>query len=498
MTFTKARSFSRLLVFALCGWLAAAGWLATPGSAQAFTLLGPWEDWMTPELSYRLPGDIGGPVNIHEGYRWNIPTISYGFERSFLDYFGSNGVAAVEAAIAILNALPPASAIDPDSYPLNIIKLNYEAEKQSLADLKSYALSLLLEHMGLADPLRYIYTLRDITPVGPNLFFHTVQRNFDPNTGQPSAYINDDWITYLIMAYEDGTGNTRHHTVNYPVDNVSENYDSIAALRYSAGSYATSLSKDDVGGLRFLLSASRVRWESLLPDVHSASGSQGPLVRGAIRPGVEKLSFVAHPTGAVGGEFLPLTNRWTDVYFENGVKYQPVERITTRPDITFSARDFEFAYYQRTGTTNWANHADMNGNWGGAGPGVIQPPVNITFSSRGSVFLNVDHPLSEIGAYKEGWLASFQSVNDPIIRYPAVQPPSRPTEVSLELLVDGAARTFQWLLFAPAYGKFQLQTSTNLADWTTIGSVTNTGAKVSTRYTGSANELQRFFRIRSE
>ena len=36
-----------------------------------------------------------------EEYRWNVPVLTYAFDQSFLDYFGSNGVAAVEKAFQI-------------------------------------------------------------------------------------------------------------------------------------------------------------------------------------------------------------------------------------------------------------------------------------------------------------------------------------------------------------------------------------------------------------
>src|SRR5439155_12205767 len=122
-----------------------------PIRADAFSLLGPYASWMDAQKSYQQPGDIGGPMNIGESYRWNIPVITYGFDRSFLDYFGSNGVAAVESAIGILNELPPASAIDPDDYPNYAWRANYLAQSEGLLDLKSQALSTLLEQMGLAD-----------------------------------------------------------------------------------------------------------------------------------------------------------------------------------------------------------------------------------------------------------------------------------------------------------------------------------------------------------
>src|ERR1051326_7906040 len=95
-----------------------------PQRVFGFSLLGPYADWMDIQKGYAQPGDIGGPMNIGEGYRWNIPTITYGFSRSFLDYFGSNGVAAVESAIAVLNQLPPASTVDLQNYTNKVLGYN--------------------------------------------------------------------------------------------------------------------------------------------------------------------------------------------------------------------------------------------------------------------------------------------------------------------------------------------------------------------------------------
>src|SRR5580700_3475220 len=87
-------------------------------SAWGFALLGPFAPWMVEPLTYRLPNAIGGPMKMGEGYRWNVPVITYGFDQSFLDYFGTNGVAAVESAIQILNDLPPASQVVLTNYQL--------------------------------------------------------------------------------------------------------------------------------------------------------------------------------------------------------------------------------------------------------------------------------------------------------------------------------------------------------------------------------------------
>src|SRR5207249_12047747 len=117
------------------------------------------------------------------------------------DYFGSNGVAAVESAIKILNDVPPASAIVLTNFGLDSLRRNYRAEAQHLLDLKSVTLSLLLEHLGLAQPQRSLFALRRTDPIFesfpdelwwpegtiPNLI---VERNFDPETLAPSHQVN--------------------------------------------------------------------------------------------------------------------------------------------------------------------------------------------------------------------------------------------------------------------------------------------------------------------
>src|SRR5690348_13821993 len=105
---------------------------------------------MTARLSYQDGGyTIGGPMDLGEGYRWNIPTITYGFDQSFFDFFGTNGVAAVESAIQMLNDLPPASTVDPNAFAFDTTRVNHQAEARGLIDLKSVTLSLLMEQLGL-------------------------------------------------------------------------------------------------------------------------------------------------------------------------------------------------------------------------------------------------------------------------------------------------------------------------------------------------------------
>ena len=100
-------------------------WLACAGTSQGFSLLGKgagtaeFPAWQTADydglrLDFDFPGDIGGPMRVNEGYRWNLPLITYAFDQSFINYFGADGMRAVDQAFAVFNSLPPMSKITTD------------------------------------------------------------------------------------------------------------------------------------------------------------------------------------------------------------------------------------------------------------------------------------------------------------------------------------------------------------------------------------------------
>lgn len=467
--------------------------------AHGFALIGPYADWMDKSKGYQAPGDIGGPMNIGEGYRWNVPVITYGFERPFLDYFGSNGVMAVEAAIQILNQVPPASQINPQSYPAQAWRLNYVAQAAGLMDLKSTALSLMLEQMGLATPERYTFCIRDFQgDGGSNYWFYVIQRNFDPLTAQYSPYVNDTMFMYYVLQFTPSPTPTNVFcdAVESVVDPFMSFSTTVAGFPPNTGFYPTNLSRDDVGGLRYLLNGSRVRFENLLPDVRAAT-SNTSLVVGAYRPGIEKITFVRHPTGLLSGEFLQFTNRWTDIYYSGDYPaYQPVERVTTRPDIVFTAQDLGANIVcNRTGTTNWANNSDLNGNWGGPGPGVIQPGVVISLNNTGPMRVN-QGPFflgEDSSILVQAW-GSFDGTTNQVIHYPVSQTPFQPTLVQFRLAVGNRTNDFHWLLSGAANGRFLFQTSTNLTSWLTLATITNSGAGFAYEFNAITNETSRFFR----
>src|SRR5882762_2638698 len=84
-----------------------------------------------PSIGYQIDGsDVFAPMNLGEEYRWNSGSITYGYDPSFLNYFGQAGVEAVEDAIRIINALPAMSQLSADlsEFPLDTRRFNHQAE----------------------------------------------------------------------------------------------------------------------------------------------------------------------------------------------------------------------------------------------------------------------------------------------------------------------------------------------------------------------------------
>jgi hypothetical protein len=182
------------------------------GSAKAFALLGPYADWMDITNSYRAGWDVGGPMDIGEEYRWNVPVVTYGFDPSFIEYFGTDGIDAVEQAVQILNDLTAASLIDLTDFTTFPVHANRTAIAGNGCDLKSLTLALILEQMGLTQPTRSVFVLRLWDPVFlsfeeewewpsgtiPN---NVVERNFDPETLASSHSVNGNWYTGDVISW---------------------------------------------------------------------------------------------------------------------------------------------------------------------------------------------------------------------------------------------------------------------------------------------------------
>jgi len=420
--------------------------LAFPASsAFAFSMLGPLEAYQIQRISYGhspvIIADIGGPKNLGEGYRWNIRTITYGFDPSFVNYFGQRGMEEVRKAIGILNALPPFSKMSADlsEFPLDTRRYNYEAGGLFLLDLKSAALALLVEELGLASPERYAWTLYARIPLtAPLVDYNVIMRNFDPVTWEPSKYVNGILYTYGIYEIPQPPYDWAD-AVEIPVDPLAATFSSVASGAEPlwggsliGGSFYTGLTRDDIGGLRYLYRPNAYYVEAPLPGTTLANGAPGSpvdpsntnAVITAVRPGVDKLTFVEAKFDSVVGPFIGVTNRYVDYYVTNNtlVKEYTQRILNVAPDILFSSADFGAALLIRTDTTGWANNEALNRSPVApplSGPGVITPPVVITFGKRGAFLINDNSSaqfLFEAGAVQDLlWGAFDGTTNRPIV-----------------------------------------------------------------------------------
>ena len=428
-----------LLVLALAG--------ALP-RAQAFSLLGAFDTWMTPEIGYQLggldlgnntlPPDVGGPMNLGEEYRWNLPLITYGFDESFLNYFGAKGVEEVEKAIKVFNDLPATSQMSADlsEFPLDTRRFNHRATALYLYDLRSYAMAALMEVMGAAPAERYVWTLRSRVVINNIPFYTVIRRNFDPLSLQPSAYVNSVLYTYQILQT---ITTPTYEAVEFEVDPTVPSVNSVSSfiglsvgifasgwtVNTSPGLFFTGLTRDDVAALRYLYRPSNYNVETLATNVVQASpgtasgtyliggstgsGSSNPwgapsgftnavgtnlaAIDVALRSGVDKVSFARVNYDSLVGGWVALTNVYVDKYITNYTqRSQTVQRTLTAPDVLFTAADLGIGVtspvmYRRT--IPLVNLDAQNGSETLAGPGLIQPPVTITFSKLGQFLINV-------------------------------------------------------------------------------------------------------------
>lgn len=202
--------------------------------------------------------------NIGEEYRWNTPLLTYAYDESFLSYFGSNGVVAVDNAIRMLNAIPPVSTIKTNyppvdrqapnlwNFPTRPDRYHGRAASARLLDIKSHALAELFSYMGLGNAEDNAYQFE---------FGAVALRNLDPISRMPSKYVNGSLLSFVLL----GTG-----VQSFPVDlmkpavTLAGTRDH-AATRLAEGKFLVAPTRDDIGGLRELYRKDNFNMEPLPP-----------------------------------------------------------------------------------------------------------------------------------------------------------------------------------------------------------------------------------------
>lgn len=430
------RQFLRILAGVVLG--------ASITRIYAFSLLGPYATWQTASIGYQYAGDAGGPMVINEGYRWPIPVVTYAYDATFLKYYGTDGVAAIESAIQVFNNLADANSMSDGltEFALEQYRNNPTAQALGLIDVKTRAMGRILEQIyGAAAAERFVWTLRSQIP-GPNApsqIFTTVQRNYDPISLDPSAYVNNTLYTYTVEVV---TTTPTWQTVNSSVDPLAPELTTLSGFtltggatlsaksairRFTAGGYYSGLTRDDAGLVRFNLHNNNVNVETLFADVVAGtsvgSGSSGsspwslvttvtntsgvtgfltnttPRVVTALRPGVGRYKFVrVNYDSLVGATLSPYAINWQDRYVtNNAIKSQTVSRLVTHPDFLFSSGDYgvdtlsgQPTLLNYTDTAAWVNNSALNSdgaNGGHFGPGVVSGLREIGFGYWGRYYV---------------------------------------------------------------------------------------------------------------
>ena len=421
-----------------------------PCLSFGFSFLGPLKPWHVPQNGYPLPGEIGGVVTPAEGFRWNVPVLYYAFDRTFIEYFGTNGIAAIEGGLKWFNDLPAASSMTANltEFPLNTRQFNFAARGMSLLDLRSQAMATLMEELGFANPERFVWTVRRYTPLNnPFADVVVIKQNFDPVTMRPSSYVNGALYTYELFpivvngtltavaaevkasdlrtrGYSSVAGAAYPGILQADVDPVTgELYDNSGDLKY--GEYFIGLTRDDAGAIRRLYGKNNLANEStsgnLLRVVDGGGGSGGGAwtpgggtggttngvltnLPPVLRPGIEKLRFQrVNYDSLVGNVFAPFNVTYDETYITNSqIRTRSVTRRVVQPDILFSAVDF-VGLVLRTTAGSWINNAAINSHenivgvtdttlslGADVGPGVITSdntgPITIAFSSMAPLY----------------------------------------------------------------------------------------------------------------
>jgi len=375
-------------------------------------------------------------MNLGEEYRWNVPTLYYAFTSDFLNYFGDYGAKEVDKALQMLNDLPSISELNIDDYPAGSLRMNHRAQALGLTDLKSFVLQNMVHLLGVSDPTRYVFCIRNRWTPGtcPPILYHIIQRSFDPDTLRPSPYINGDLWTYTTII----------DTCTPPPDYAwlePEPVDPMALLGYLHlpvtswygagflnGGYATTLTRDDVAALKYIYRANNYNVETVPPGVTGgtnfiASGGSpwgippwlltngfgtniatgtNAFIEPALRGGLEKVTWIRLDFDSILGSFFtPTTNQYTEQVIVNGrLVSQGIERVVQVPDVIFDAADLQGGdatdaiVNPNWAITAWQNNDAINGIAGQIGPGTMVPSVGtapaliLTLNSVGPIWGN--------------------------------------------------------------------------------------------------------------
>jgi hypothetical protein len=271
-------------------WLAALAMLVLGReSARAFSLGGPIangpDSWQTLEIGYNVPGDLTAPKQAGNEFRRVTPIMYYAFNVNYLNYFGLEGVKALDKAFALFNGVT-----NVDLYTSNLVefpdaaqRVNMRAVSLELTDVKSMTMGAMTEQLGLFQPGRAVWVLRNrFLPVGATCptgeEYDVMQRNLDILSDSTdfryNSYVNDTLYSYFIQEFCSTVppGDPTADAVEFPVDPDAQTFTAVAdygSVWYAGlalGGYYTGLTRDDVAGLRYLIETNNLNPEDTGSD----------------------------------------------------------------------------------------------------------------------------------------------------------------------------------------------------------------------------------------
>ena len=236
--------------------------------SQAFVLMGPSDPTATVnELTLMWPGSTGvSSANVNDFlygtpkdkfrfFRLNTPYLTYGFHESFVQYFGAEGVVAIDESMRVVNDFfIPEDGSYSGMSDLDLIKhgfsgnfatwwRNQTAANENLIDLKSLTLGMVVNRLGLGNPHRYAFTAYGVdttdTATTSQAIFRTKLNNYDPLTLEQTDRINDIQYSYrLIHTHPAGTAVTVANVTAMVMDmeeftssTEDHTYSSVAAIQ---------------------------------------------------------------------------------------------------------------------------------------------------------------------------------------------------------------------------------------------------------------------------
>ena len=206
--------------------------LAITASTHAFVLMGPTPDQDEYTLntgnapnfvaigSSNVGRDryMGTPKHRTRFFRLSTPYLTYGYDTSFVRFFGQEGIDAIDDAMRVINdyfepedgSYSGISSINLNNsgFEANYATywLNMTAQNESLIDMKSVTLGYMVNMLGLGNPHRYAFTAYELdnnmTAGLGTAIIRTKNNNYDPidpiNTGLVDT-INGVQYSYRLV-----------------------------------------------------------------------------------------------------------------------------------------------------------------------------------------------------------------------------------------------------------------------------------------------------------